>query len=1056
MPVILKIVLLFSLTLGLVNCSDSDTKKTDKLPKTDAKTQIIYPVNPAEDALIDVPVVPPIVPVSGSARTGNEDNDDSCNDSDADGVCDSADACFGFDDNIDLDADGYPAACDCDDADASVYPGTECNPSNVLNQDCRHLVCGFGIIIDGQQTAFCSNLPKKDLTPCGPETDGLCDEKNVCISGECIDRVKSINYKCQNAEGECFSDSYCNGVDHDCPATYVVAGVPCGNEPARGALCDAQDECDGAGNCIDEVQNSGFVCGVNSGSGCDVTDVCNGFDKDCFNTVLASGTLCGNSAQGECDLHDVCNSQGECLDIKRLSDDICEFSHGICQPGSRCDGVNNNCPFAAATPPGVPCGPNNLGVCTGQGRCTLDSCPNATGLGVDLDLDGFSTDCDCNDANAAIFPGTVCAAGGPTDCSETICNFATAACDIISNYSQGTICGPDQPANSCTKNPICDGNGTCLNNEFQASDYPCRLATGVCDAEEFCTGLSGSCPIDSFIPAGTVCGSENDLCLSAGICDGITSSCSGSVNAPDGDTNASCVATSDIVSTDNCPGSQNGTYVCSQGAAYCYANNSVELNLSCYGDATNSISGNTTIDNLGTSVSAYGTYVVSGAPNYRSGANVNLGAAFVSHVPIPSEAAATSSFVVLNPNTKPNGDSPTTNEGEFFGYSVALHGDYLIVGAPQADYYYDGDTSDTCAGAGSPANCLTESYDDAGAAYIFIRNGVNWDFQAKLQGSLVRAAGNLYPTDVGASDSTLNPNDQFGFDVAINGDYAVVSAPFAEGANDNVGNVRVYHRSGSTWSYLQIIGTPVDQNDGSQFGYSLAISPNGQGLIVGTPFYDNTANDSNDNRGAAYLYFSNGVGGVFSLAPTGVANPLTGNNGGDQLGFDVSISNNFAVFGIPHSDALLDNNGQVEIRAYNLTGFLADATTFNAPLIQNSPLNSAALFFGTSVSIGRTDDHAFVVGAPAYYSNSKGYDTGLIAVYSIEQSLSSITSSDYHLSSYVTGDKYVAGDGLFAGQGSEFGLSVATDNNIIIVGAPHDDPSSGDDAGSSTLFFFPY
>ncbi len=1068
MSVILKIVLPLVLTLGLVDCSSSDTKKTDKLPKTDAKTQITYPVNSAEDPVeIDVPVVPPIVPppilpvgpIDGSARTGNKDNDDSCNDSDADGVCDGQDACVGFDDNLDADQDGYPTACDCDDTDASVFPGVECNPSAVPNEECRYLICRVSLDRGGNQVAYCANEPKEDFTLCGNEPLGLCDKQDYCHSGECIDDQQPITYQCNNDLTECDVPDYCDGVNDDCPRTYVVAGIPCGNPAAEGAACDAQDECDGAGNCIDEVQNNGFVCGVNSGTGCDITDVCNGFDKDCFNAVLASGTLCGNSAQGECDLHDVCNSQGECLDIKRLSDDICEFSHGICQPGSRCDGVNNNCPFAAATPPGVPCGPNNLGVCTGQGRCTLDSCPNATGLGVDLDLDGFSTDCDCNDANAAIFPGTVCAAGGPTDCSETICNFATAACDIISNYSQGTICGPDQPANSCTKNPICDGNGTCLNNEFQASDYPCRLSTGVCDAEEFCTGMSGTCPVDSFIPQGTVCGNESDLCLSAGTCDGSTASCSNTVNAPDGDTNALCIAginlPSPIVSSDHCPGTQNGSYVCSQGVAYCYADNAVELNLSCYGDDNYNIdSGNFANDNtnhpvqggdnLGWSEAAYGNYVASGAPSYDLPSNGDdIGAVFLSTVDAPS-AASLNNLIIPNPNTKPNGNNLSGNESENFGYSVALHGDYLIVGAPNADYYYDSNILDSCP---IITNCLGSSYDNAGAAYIFVRNGVNWDFQAKLQGSLVRAAGNLYPTDVGASDAGLNPNDQFGFDVAINGDYAIVSAPSAEGAHTDVGNVRVYHRTGSTWSYLQIIGTPIDQNSsGEKFGYALALSPNGQALAISSPFYDNTANDNNDDRGIIYLYTSNGVGGTFSVVAPGMNHfaSLTGNNGGDQLGFDVSLSNNFIVYGIPHADIVngASNNGFVVIRSYDSLGFTLANKGFSAPATQ------ASQFFGTSVSIGRSDDHAFVVGSP-YYDSSEGDDSGLIAVYSINQSMNTITPADFNLVSYVDGDDYVAGS-------SQFGYSVATDSNIVGVGAPLNDSHSNSDSGSTSLFFYPY
>lgn len=1067
MSVILKIVLPLVLTLSLLDCSSSDTKKTDKLPKIDAKTQITYPVNSAEDPVkIDVPVVPPVVPVpfppipvDGSARTGNEDNDDSCNDSDADGVCDTKDKCQGSDDRIDFDKDGWPEACDCDDENADVYPGIECNPSvTPNNQECRHLICRVSTV-NGDDVANCANEPKEDFTLCGTEPLGLCDKQDFCYSGLCVDDQQPITYQCNNYVSECDVPDYCDGINDDCPNTYVVAGIPCGNAPARGALCDAQDECDGAGNCIDEVQDSGFICGVNNGSGCDVTDVCNGFDKDCFNTVLASGTLCGNSAQGECDLHDVCNSQGECLDIKRLPGAICEFSHGICQPGSTCDGLSNDCPFASPTPAGVPCGPNNSGICTGQGRCTLDSCPNAMGTGTDGDGDGFSTECDCDDTNPMIFPNSVCSSNL---CSQNLCNADTKACDIVRNLAAGTICGPDQPAGSCLKNPVCDANGTCLNNEFQASDYPCRISTGVCDAEEFCTGLSGVCPIDSFIQAGHVCGSENDPCLSPGMCDGTSATCSGSVNAPDGDTNASCTAY--VISTDNCNAAEAGSIICSQGVGYCYADNSTgnnenNLGLFCYGDNSNNINGSGNDDNLGYSVAAYGNYVASGNISYDLPADGgdDVGAVYVNNVPVPAAASSASPVIIYNPTFTPSGIPggavrPTEGSTEYFGWSVALHGDYLIVGAPNADYYYDRNTDDPCdisVCSTPPSCCIGNKVDDTGAAYIFVRSGLNWAFQAKLQGVLVRSAGNLYPDDVGVNDSDLHANEHFGWDVAINGDYAVVSAPFAEGAHNDVGNVRVYHRSGSTWSHLQLIGTPIDQNDDSRFGYSLAISPDGKALIVGTPRYDNSASDSNDNRGAAYLYFSNGTGGTFTLAPTGVANPLTGNSGGDQLGFDVSISNKFALIGIPHNDTASNNNGQAEIRAYNTTGFLSDAATFNGPV------NRINLYFGTSVSIGRTDDHGFVVGGPDYDrspdASGGGTRNGLFAIYSIDQSMSTITATDYNLASYVDQN----GDTTYVAGSSEFGFSVATDNNIIAVGAPFNDAPSGD-SGSTSLFFYPY
>lgn len=71
---------------------------------------------------------------------------DSPNDSDQDGVCNSADACAGFDDHVDADANGIPDGCqacvgaaDCDDGNACTTDAchvTECSHDAAQGQSC--------------------------------------------------------------------------------------------------------------------------------------------------------------------------------------------------------------------------------------------------------------------------------------------------------------------------------------------------------------------------------------------------------------------------------------------------------------------------------------------------------------------------------------------------------------------------------------------------------------------------------------------------------------------------------------------------------------------------------------------------------------------------------------------------------------------------------------------------------------------------------------------------------------------------------------------------------
>src|SRR4030095_14619064 len=87
------------------------------------------------------------------------------------------------------------------------------------------------------------------------------------------------------------------------------------------------------------------------------------------------------------------------------------------------------------------------------------------------------------------------------------------------------------------------------------------------------------------------------------------------------------------------------------------------------------------------------------------------------------------------------------SSNDFFGYSVAVSGDTGVVGA------YQEDSSTTGVNSTPDENTL-----DAGAAYVFVRNGTNWTQQAYLKAHQV------------------NAQDYFGISVAVSGDTVVVGA----------------------------------------------------------------------------------------------------------------------------------------------------------------------------------------------------------------------------------------------------------------------------------------
>ena len=154
-----------------------------------------------------------------------------------------------------------------------------------------------------------------------------------------------------------------------------------------------------------------------------------------------------------------------------------------------------------------------------------------------------------------------------------------------------------------------------------------------------------------------------------------------------------------------------------------------------------------------------------------------------------------------------------TELGDQFGHAVAVSGDTVVIGA----------NFESSNATGVNGNQSDNSASEAGAAYVFVRNGTTWSQQAYLKAS---------NTDAG---------DSFGISVAVSGDTVVVGADLessnATGVNgnqsdnsaDSAGAAYVFVRNGTTWSqqaYLKASNTDA----GDAFGISVSISG---GTVVG-------------------------------------------------------------------------------------------------------------------------------------------------------------------------------------------------------------------------------
>ena len=186
------------------------------------------------------------------------------------------------------------------------------------------------------------------------------------------------------------------------------------------------------------------------------------------------------------------------------------------------------------------------------------------------------------------------------------------------------------------------------------------------------------------------------------------------------------------------------------------------------------------------------------------------------------------------------------SSGDYFGISVAISGDYVIVGANSED----------------------DNGPQAGAAYVYKRSGTSWNEQAKIL----------------ASDGT--DGDRFGWDVEISGNTAVISALY-----NGFGSVYVFKRTGTNWNEIQILeGSDAGNND--LFGFSIGIS--GNHIVVGS-YQEDSGNDF--NNGAAYIFYYDGSSWAEEqkLLPSNSSDGL-------NFGYRVDIDGDYIIIGCPNDD----------------------------------------------------------------------------------------------------------------------------------------------------------
>ncbi len=465
-------------------------------------------------------------------------------------------------------------------------------------------------------------------------------------------------------------------------------------------------------------------------------------------------------------------------------------------------------------------------------------------------------------------------------------------------------------------------------------------------------------------------------------------------------------------------GNQSDNSSFSSGAAYVFVRNGATWSQQAYLKASNTGAG----DGFGTSISVSGDTVVVGAYREASSATGVNGNQSDNSAP---ESGAAYVFVRNGATWSQQAYLKASNTGarDFFGRSVSVFGDTVVVGA-------SGEDSNV---SGVNGNQADNSAAGSGAAYVFVRNGATWSQQAYLKAS-----------NTGAGDI-------LGSSISVSGDTVVVGA-YGEGSSatgvdgnqsDNSaadsGAAYVFVRNGATWSqqaYLKASNTGA----GDYFGTSVSVS--GDTVVVGaqgeassaTGVNGNQSNNSSLQSGAAYVFVRNGATwsqqAYLKASNTGA---------GDGFGTSVSVSGDTVVVGAYGEDSSttgVNGNQSDNSAAYSGAAyvFVRNGATWSQQAYLKASNTGAGDGFGNSVSVS---GDTVVVGANREDSSATGVNGN-----------QSDNSAAFSGAAYV----FVRNGATWSQQaylkasnrGAEdlFGGSVSVSGDTVVVGAYYEDSSA--------------
>ena len=345
--------------------------------------------------------------------------------------------------------------------------------------------------------------------------------------------------------------------------------------------------------------------------------------------------------------------------------------------------------------------------------------------------------------------------------------------------------------------------------------------------------------------------------------------------------------------------------------------------------------------------------------------------------------------------------------GDEFGSSVALDGDTLVVGATHED----------SAATGVNGDQTDNSAQNAGAVYVFVREQGQWSQQAYLKASNTDG-WDIFGSSVALSDATLVVSAVLEDSAAtgVNGDQT----------NNNAiesGAVYVFVRENEEWSqqaYLKASNTEAEDEFGS------ALTLDSATLVVGAIGEDsassaNQSDNSAEDAGAVYVFERDSMASLASWSQQAYVKPALAQSGA-RFGRSLALYKQIFVVGAWREDLGAGaNGGAAYVFEANGTQWLQTARLTASNAEEGDHFGSSVAVYGATLVIGAWEEASAATGINGDQADNSAAYAGAAYVFGYEQ-------GQWSQQAYLKASNSDARD--------HFGSSVALAGDTLVVGAP--------------------